>query len=615
MKRYLPILSWLPEYKKSWLAADLIAGLTIMALLVPEGMAYAELAGVGPEAAFYAAPVGLLLYAIFGTSRQLVVAVSSAIAVMSASIIGQVGAGDAAEFAALTATLAVMAGILGIIAGLLKLGRIARFFSGSVLVGFVSGLALFIMVKQLPKLFGLESGEGNSWERLFDVIRHIGDSHGTTLLVGASAVVLMLVLEKWFHRIPAALVALVYGILLVTILDLETKGVHVVGEIPSGLAAPRLPDVAWGDVLDLIPGAIAITLVMFAEAVGPARSLAAKHRYRVDEDQELIGLGTANLGAGLFQGFSIGASLSKSAAADAAGGRSQVAGIVAAISTALVALFLTPLFENLPEAALGAIVIVAASGMFKVAELRRLYTLRRTDFWLAMIALLGVLTFEEVLFGLLVAVLASFLAFILRTRRPDISQLGRLPGTLEYGSVVSHPEASSPAGLLILRPDEAVYFANADGIRESIRNGIDVAEVPVNTVIVDLELTNDLDVPSAEMLADLNEELDEIGVHMMLAGAHQGVKELLERSGALDSIGAEHLHRDVPAAVLAFDEAGATSLQAVDLSAIVVRIGQLTDIAVRHGSEMTAEQRAALAESGANLDDLRPHSPEEGSPT
>ncbi len=606
MKRYVPILSWITEYQPRWFAADLIAGLTIMALLVPEGMAYAELAGVGPEAAFYAAPIGLLLYAAFGTSRQLVVAVSSAVAVMSASIIGQLGPAGPEEFAALTALLAILAGTAGILAGVFRLGRIARFFSGSVLAGFVSGVALFIMIKQLPKLFGLESGEGNSWERLFDLIRDLGDTHGRTLVMGATTVALMLVLERWFHRVPAALVALVYGITVVTIFDLEMHGVHVVGDIPAGLAAPQLPDVAWADVASLIPGALAITLVMFAEAIGPARSLAAKHGYRIDEDQELIGMGTANLGAGAFQGFSIGASLSKSAAADAAGGRSQVAGVIAAAATVLVALFLTPLFENLPEAALGAIVIVAVSGMFKLGELQRLHRLRRTDFWLAMIALIGVLTFEEILFGLLIAVFASLLALILRTRQPRISELGRLPGTLEFRSLISHPEGVHPSGLMILRPDEGIFFANAASLREAIRDRVESAEEPITALLLDLELTNDLDVPGAEMLEELAAELSGIEVELMLASVYQPVRDLLAASGALEAMGDDKVYPNVPTAVLAFDERAPDELLAEDLGAVVARIGDLTRVAKRHGSEMTDEQRAALAEAATELDNLEP---------
>ncbi len=601
MRRYVPILRWLGEYDSGWLRADLIAGLTIMALLVPEGMAYAELAGVGPEAAFYAAPIGLLLYAVFGTSRQLVVAVSSAIAVMSASIVGQVGAADAAEFAALTALLAILAGVVGVLAGLLKLGRIARFFSGSVLAGFVSGLALVIIVKQLPKVVGLEGGEGNVWERLWHLLGDLGETEAVTLFIGATTIALMWALEKWFHRIPAALVALVYGILVVTIFDLAAE-THVVGEIPSGLALPAWPDVGASEVLALLPGAVAITLVMFAEAVGPARSFASKHRYRIDEDQELVGMGMANLGAGLFRGFPIGASLSKSAAADAAGGRSQMSGIVAAVATALVALFLTPLFENLPEAALGAIVIVAVSGMFKLGELRRLYRLRKTDFWLAMIALLGVMTFEEVLYGLLVAVLASLVAFIMRTRRPQISELGRVPGTLQFRSLTAHPEARQSTGLLIARPDETVFFANAASIREGLRDMVEETDRPIATVLLDLELTNELDVPGAEMLEELHGELERVGTSLVLAGAHSRVEDMLERSGVLEAITPDALFSDVSNAVLTLAERAPGELDDPDRGAIVAWLDELADLALRHATEMTEDERQRLAAVVARLD-------------
>ncbi|MCP4967493.1 MAG: SulP family inorganic anion transporter [bacterium] len=598
MTRYIPILGWLRDYKPEWFRADLVAGLTIMALLVPEGMAYAELAGVGPEAAFYAAPIGLLLYAAFGTSRQLVVAVSSAIAVMSASIVGQVGGADAAEFAALTAALALLAGVVGVLAGFLRLGRIARFFSGSVLAGFVSGLALVIIVKQLPKIFGLEGTEGNTWERLWHLLADLGEAHGTTLVVGVSTIVLMVALEHWFHRIPAALVALVYGIIVVTVFDLD---VHVVGEIPSGLALPAVPDVSVADIRSLLPGAVAITLVMFAEAIGSARSFASSHRYQIDEDQELVGMGMANFGAGLFHGFPIGASLSKSAAADAAGGRSQVAGVIAAAATALVALFLTPLFENLPEAALGAIVIIAVSGMFKWKELRRFYRLRRTDFWLASIALLGVLTFEEVLSGLLVAVLASLVAFVMRTREARISELGRLPGTLQFRSLTYHPEALLTAGMLIARPDQTIFFANAASIREGIRDRVAQSERPVHTVLLDLELTSDLDIPATEMLEELQRELEGMGVSLILAGAHGPVEDLLNRSGLLRNLGEPVLFTTVVDAVLEFDEREGTELVAEDRDAIVTRLAELAELASRHSAELTKEDTSRLAEVVAQL--------------
>jgi sulfate permease, SulP family len=450
VRRILPIAAWLPGYQRTWFRSDLVAGLTIMALLVPEGMAYAELAGVPPQAAFYAAPIGLLMYAMFGTSRQLVVAVSSGVAVMSASIVGEIALPDSTEFIALTAGLALLTGLVSVVTGLLRLGRVARFFSHSVLIGFVSGLAVFIMVKQLPKIFGLESGEGNTIRRSIELIRDLPEAHLATLIVGLSTVAVMVLVEKRYHRVPAALVALVFGILLVAVFGLDARGVEVVGEIPAGLSRPQIPDITLADLGALFTGAVALTLFVFAEAVGPARSFASNHGYRIDENQELIGLGMSNFGAGLFQGFPIGASLSKSAASDAAGGRTQVSAVVAAVATALVALFLTPLFRNLPEAALGAIVIVAVSGMVNVTALRRLYRVHRTDFSLAMVAFVGVLVFKEVLAGLLVAVVVSLIALVARASSGRLAELVRLPGTMEFRSSRDHPDGLTIEGLLVL---------------------------------------------------------------------------------------------------------------------------------------------------------------------
>ncbi|MFM2072073.1 MAG: hypothetical protein RLZZ623_2336, partial [Actinomycetota bacterium] len=392
MPNRFPITRWIREYERAWIRADVIAGLTVVALLIPEGMAYAQIAGVPPQAAFYAAPVGLLAFAVFGSSRQLVVAVSAAIATMSFATVSLIAEPNTEQFIVLTAALALLSGVFAVIAGLLKLGRVAQFFSESVMVGFISGLALVIAVKQVPKLLGIESGHGNFWERAYDVIVHVGDTHGLTLLVGAASVVLLIVMEHFFERIPAALVALVVGIAASAIFKFETHGVEIVGDIPAGLTAPHWPSISWHEWRLLAPGAIGIALVCFAEAIGPSRSFASAHGYEIDPDQEFIGLGVANMGAGLFRGFPIGSSLSKSAANDRAGARSQLSGIIAAGLTAVVALFFTGFFRQLPEAVLGAIVIIAVSGMVKVAKLRRLFRLRRIDFALALVALLAVLT-------------------------------------------------------------------------------------------------------------------------------------------------------------------------------------------------------------------------------
>ena len=333
LARYLPILGWLPKYERSWLRTDLIAGLTVVALLIPEGMAYAQIAGMPPQTAFYAAPIGLLAFAIFGTSRQLVVAVSAIIATMSFATVSLIVAPNTPEFILLTAALAVLAGLISILCGFLKLGRVAQFFSESVMVGFLTGLALTVMIKQVPKLLGIEGGSGNFWERLYDVIIHLPETHRATLVTGILCLILLIVLEHYFHKIPAALVALIFGIAISVIFGLEARGVEIVGEIPAGLAPPQWPAVGLQNWWLLFPGALGLALVNFAEAIGPSRSFAAAHKYKMDANQELIGLGAANLGAGLFQGFPIGSSLSKSAANDRAGAHSQMSGIIAAVVT------------------------------------------------------------------------------------------------------------------------------------------------------------------------------------------------------------------------------------------------------------------------------------------
>jgi high affinity sulfate transporter 1 len=544
LKRFLPILYWIPQYQRAWLRPDIIAGLTVVALLIPEGMAYAELAGMPPEAAFLAAPVGLLLYAMFGSSRQLIVAVSSAVAVMSASIVGGFAAEDPAEFIVITSALAVMVGVVAVLFGLLRMGRIARFFSESIMAGFIFGLALVIAMKQLPKIFGFESVDGNFWQRSIDLIQNLPETHLATLVVGITSLILMLLIERYYHRIPAALVTLFYGIIVSVILGLETKGVHVVGEIPRVFPIPTWPDIDLQQWLLLIPGAIGITLVAFAEAIGPARNFAGKYKYSIDENQEMIGLGAANFGAGLFQGFPIGSSLSKSAANDAAGAKSQMSSIVAAGVTLLVGLFLTWMFAPLPEATLGAIVIVAVSGMFKVPAMRRLYTLKKTEFWLATITLLGVLTFHEALAALTLGVILALGVLVYRTSQSRLSVLGREHGKLSFSSVERHPDNKLWPGILILRPDQEVFFVNASDLRQEIRELVQTSAEAVQLVILDLEMTSDLDVDSMETLTRINEDLQDMSVNLVIVQAHNKVRDMLERSGVTEKIGANNIYAE-----------------------------------------------------------------------
>jgi len=575
LARFLPILGWLPAYERAWLRPDLIAGITIVALLVPEGMAYAELAGMPPETIFYAAPAALLLYAIFGTSRQLVVVVSSVQAVMSYSIVSALVPPETPEFVVLTTALAIAAGVVAVLAGLLHLGRVAQFFSASVLVGFVSGLAVVVAVKQLPKLFGIEPGTGNVWERLYDLIIHLPETHRLTLVIGLSTIVIMLLLERYFHRIPAALVAMVFGIAVSAAFGLSELGVHVVGEVPAGLAPPKLPNIPLQQWLSLIPGALALSLVVFAEAIGPARSFATKYRYGINPDQELVGLGAANVGAGLFQGFPIGSSLSKTAANESAGAKTQMSGIVAAGLTILVALFLTPLFRDLPEATLAAIVVVAVSGMFKWREMVRLRKLRRVDFALALVTFLGVVTLEEAVWALLLAVVLSLLAVAWRTSQGRMSELGLVPGTLRIEELGSASGAAPISGLLMFAPEESLFFPNADTLRMHITNRLAREAARIESVILDMELTNELDVPSADMLKELHQDLKTAGVQLLLARVRPAVRDLLDRSGAGGEIGVEHIHARVLEGVVAHLCASGTGADAfLGLSGDLLRLLQ-----------------------------------------
>ena len=548
--RAWPIFSWVPGYRRGWLPVDLIAGLTVCAILVPEGMAYAGLAGVPPEAAFYAAPAGLLAYAVLGGSRQLVVAVSSAVAIMSAATISQLAPAGSAEYITLTAALALLAGLVSIAAGALKLGRIAQFFSESVLIGFVFGLALLISIKQIPKILGIEASGESAVQLVIDMIPKISETHRLTLLVGLVGIAGMVLLERRLPRVPAALVVLIGSIVASVAFGFEALGVKVVGPLPAGLVAPSLPHAGLQAVPLLLAGAIGIALVAFAEAIGPANEFAQKHGGRIDPNRELMALGAANAGAGLFSGFPIGSSLSKSAANERAGARTPASLVTAAAATALVALFLTPLFEPLPEATLGAIVIVAVTGMMKVGKLRRLWELRRIDFWLAMIALVGVLVVPT-LQALGIAVLASLAVLIWRASEGRLTFLGRATGGLEPVDLLDEPDAAVP-GLVIVRPDEMLFFANVTSVRDAILGAAADAVPPASVVMLDLSLTPEVDVPVVEAIEGLHRRLASDGIELWLAGLRPVARDLLDRAGVLATIGSTGIHPRVVDGILAF---------------------------------------------------------------
>ncbi|OLF08374.1 hypothetical protein BLA60_23435 [Actinophytocola xinjiangensis] len=533
---WLPAAGWLRGYRGPW-SVDVLAGLTVVALVVPEGMAYAQVAGMPPQTAFYAAPIALLLYALLGTSRQLVVSLSGTVAVLSAATVGALAAQGGAEFAALTAALAILTGLVALAAGILRLGRFSQFFSESVLTGFVTGLALVIAVKQVPKILGIDGGGDGFFDRVWTILRQLGQIRPLTLLVGLFAIAVIVVIGRFWPKVPASLAALVTGIGVSAVFTLSDNDVDVVGDLPSGLAPPALPDVSFGDLAGLAAGAVGLALVTFAEAIGVARSLANKHGYEVDADAELRALGAANIGAGLFQGLPTGSSLSNSAANDAAGARTPVSLIVAAVLTALVALFLTGLFTPLPEATLGGIVVMAVARMIKARELARLWRVRRADFLLGVVALLGVLVFD-VLPGLAIAVVCSAFVVIYRAANARPAALGREKGGPDLVDVGQNPDAHAFSGVLVVRPNAPVFFANAVSLRDWVVGRLG----DQHAVVLDLEATTDLDVPAADMIRELRADLGRRHVALRLARVHHGVREMLSRAGVMDVVGADHVH-------------------------------------------------------------------------
>ncbi len=545
--------SWIRGYRRAWLGRDILGGLTVAALLVPEGLAYAELAGVPPQTAFYAAPAAMIAYALLGSSRQLVVSVSSTVAVLSASTVSRITDAGTKEYLTLTAALAIIGGLISLLAGMAGLGRIARFFSEAVLFGFVFGLALVIVVGQLPKLTGLENVEGDFFEKLWGVVRSIGEMHLPTLLVGMGTLVLLVVLERHFDRIPASLVALVVGIIAGQVLHLQDQGVAVVGELEGGIAMPKIPSIPLSALPLLIVGGLGIAIVAFAEAIGPARSFAKEHGQRIDAEQELVGIGAANMAAGIFQGFPIGSSLSKSAASDRAGTKTPLALLVGAAATILVALFLVGVFRTLPEPTLGAIVVVAVSGMMKIATMRRYRTLSRSDFALALLAMFGVLLFG-VLPGLGLAVLTSLGVVVWEAATPRLTVM--TPQTV--ADALDAPDlvpALDDRGVWVLRPDENVFFANASALREEIVDRIESAESKPSTLVLDLSATMFIkDLSTSEELVGLCEDLRGQGVTLVLARVNPRVAETFRRTGVTAAVGDGRIVTRVLAALVDHDE-------------------------------------------------------------
>jgi sulfate permease, SulP family len=549
IRRYVPILTWLPAYDRRFLRFDVVAGATVWGLLVPESIAYAGLAGLPPQAGLYTLLATLAAYAALGTSRHLVAAATSAAAVLLASSVAGLAPADASRYASDAAALVLFCGGLFVLAGLLRLGFLAQFLSRPVMEGFVFGLAIFVTVSQLPKLFGIKKGTGDTIAQFVHLLGHLGATSGATFAIGAGALVLLFAVERLAPRVPGGLLALVLGIVISSALNLSQHGVEIVGHVPRGVPTPAVPSVRGSDVAPLLAAAAGMLLVIFSESLGAADNFATKYGYDIDPNQELIALGIANAGSGLVGGLAAGGSLSQSAVNEGAGARSELSPLIAAALILVTVLFLTPVFKNLPEAVLAALIIHAVSHLWKVAELRHYYTLRHPEFWLALATLLGVITID-VLPGLVIGIVSMLLLVIYRASRPHLGVLGRVPGAPgAYGDVGRHPEHESIPELLVLRLESPLFYANATPVRDRIKALVGATDPTPRALVLDAGANDRIDITSVEMLTQLVHTLRSAGIDFALADVRQPVIDMARRAGLLDELGSNRIFHTIDEAV------------------------------------------------------------------
>lgn len=536
LQRIAPITRWGPRYDRRDVRGDLIAGFTVSALLVPQGLAYALLAGLPPQVGLYASIAPVIAYAIFGTSRQLAVGPVAIVSLMTATALTPLYEQDSSGYLAGAAVLALLVGLVHLVLKFGRLGFVVNFLSHSVLVGFTAASAIIIVASQVKHVLGISIPRTESvYDTSVEVAKEIGNTHLPTLALGAICVVGYFALKRFAKRLPGALIVLVASIAAVRLFDLETHGVKTVGEIPSSLPGFSIPSIDGGALGQLAAAAIAITLVGFMESIAVAKVYARRHRYDIDPNQELVGLGMANLAAGVFGGFPVTGGFSRTAVADAAGTRTPLASIVAALLIIPTVLFLTPVFGDLPQAALGATIMVAVVNLIDVREMRHIAHVKRTDLIGLGIAF-GATLVLGIERGMLVAIVASMLVVFARMSRPHTATIGRIPGTTSYRNIERFPEAEVREGVKVIRIDAALSFVNAQYFKRLLvdeASGIDAAP---RALVLDCSGINDVDATGAEILTEIINELDETPVRLHLADVKGPVRDVLRRAGLWDRL-------------------------------------------------------------------------------
>ncbi len=551
LRRWIPGWQLVRTYQRAWLIKDLSAGLVLTAILVPVGMGYAEAAGLPAIYGLYATIVPLIAYAIFGPSRILVLGPDSSLAAIIAAAIVPLAAGNPDRLVALAGMLALLSGALCLLAGFAHFGFITDLLSKPVRLGYLNGIALTVLIGQLPKIFGFSTTGDGVIQEAVSLVRGVlqGQTNWTAFAIGAACLFIILIFKRRWPKIPGVLIAVIGATLVTGGLQLATTAhVSVVGPLPRGLPTFQLPIVSLNDIGALLAGAVAIALVSFADTSVLSRTFALRGGYEVDENQELVALGAANIAAGLFQGFSISSSSSRTPVAESAGAKTQLTGVIGALCIALLLVLAPTLLQDLPNAALGAIVISAVLSLIDVQGVARLFRLRRAEFVYSIACFLGV-ALIGVIQGIFIAIALSLVAFIWRAWRPYDAVLGRVTGLKGYHDITRHPDAKRIPGLVLFRWDAPLFFANADIFHDHVLQAIAAAPTPTRWIVVAAEPVTDVDVTAADMLSELDDELQAADIELGFAEMKGPAKDRLKQYGLFAKFGDDLFFRTIGQAV------------------------------------------------------------------
>lgn len=528
---------WLRGYRPTWLHADVVAGLTLAAYLLPAAIGDASLANLPAEAGIYACLFSGLVFWFFCSARHTAVTVTSAISLLIGSSLGELAGGDPQRFAALAAGTALLVGLFGVVAWLVRAGSVVNFISETVLIGFKAGIALVLASTQLPKLFGFGGAHGGDfWERMGHFFSHVGETNGTALALGLGAFAVLLAGKRFLPGRPVAIFVVVGGIAATALLGLGERGVKLLGTVPQGLPPLALPALGWQEVNALLPLAFACFLLGAVETAAIGRMFGRKHGYRIDPDREFLAIGAANLASGLGGGFPVSGGMSQSLVNESGGARTPLSGLVAAVLMLIVALWLSRLLADLPQPVLAAIVLLAVTGLVKVSVLRRLWHAHRGEFWIAIVALLGVLG-SGILRGVMIGAILSLVLLLRRAARPHVAILGRMPGLDRFSDMERNPENQPIEGLLLFRTEASLLYFNADNVREAVWARLGALAEPARLVVCDLSASPYVDMAGAEMLAELHEDLARRGIRFTVVEARARVRDMLRLEGLEEKFG------------------------------------------------------------------------------